>query len=343
MYRETSSLWKIYSLINEEKGQEIKQNDVNNIDCPVCEEKMCVESCEEGDICTKCGSLLADNLTFEQEYRYYGAQDSKSSNPQRVGMPTNPNLKSASLGSVITKTYGSKFKRSWEMKQTWIGMNYKDRTLLNIFQNISVKSKNAGITGKIIEEAKKLYCLITRGQENNDGNCKHIFRGTNRKALEASCIYKACQTYNVPRNKSEVAAIFNLSDKDMTKGYNKFKGILRAKKLNGLAKTFTPADYMDRYCSELCMNKDMTELCKHIATKAYNLDIDNEGHTPKSIAAGSIYLVSMLFKLNISKEQIEQITKTSDVTIGKCQNLLNREKDKLLPKEILEQILKQIE
>ena len=335
MYRE-NSFWKIHSLISGSDDTEIKESEKIkplSDDCPICDEKNCVESCKEGNICIKCGCEINTNITFGQEYRYYGANDSKSSNPQRVGMPANPKLKSAALGSTITKSRTSNYSKPWEIKQTWIGMDYKDRTLLSIFQSIRVKARNAGITGKIIEEAKNIYCLISENK---------IFRGKNRQALEASCVFEACKKYNVPRSIKEIAAIFGLNTKTMTKGYNKFKAIQKVvnKKMNYVqnAKAFTPVDFIDRFCSILGINKEMTELCKHVADRAYKLEIIDYGHTPISITAGSIFLISGLFDLNITKEQIENAVKISGVTIGKCQSALNREKHRLLPKHILEKL-----
>ena len=46
----------------------------------------------------KCGIIYKDTLDQAAEWRYYGADDSKSVNPTRCGMPINPLLESPHMG-----------------------------------------------------------------------------------------------------------------------------------------------------------------------------------------------------------------------------------------------------
>ena len=70
-------------------------------------------------------------------------------------------------------------------------------------------------------------------------------------------------------------------------------------------------------------------------TSKYNIVSDN---TAPSISAGSIYLVCILFNYNITKKNISDISKISEVTISKCYKKLNMYKNILLPKSILLQL-----
>jgi transcription initiation factor TFIIIB Brf1 subunit/transcription initiation factor TFIIB len=58
-------------------------------------------------------------------------------------------------------------------------------------------------------------------------------------------------------------------------------------------------------------------------------------HTPHSIAAGVIYFISQLCKLNIKKEDMEFKIKISEVTINKCFKKLEKIKDEIVPVVIL--------
>ena len=40
-------------------------------------------------ICTRCGEIQSKRLSHEAECRFYGDNDNKNSNPERVGLPTN--------------------------------------------------------------------------------------------------------------------------------------------------------------------------------------------------------------------------------------------------------------
>ena len=58
-------------------------------------------------------------------------------------------------------------------------------------------------------------------------------------------------------------------------------------------------------------------------------------NTPHSIAAGVIYFISQICKLNISKRDVKNVSEISEVTINKCFKKLEIMKDELLPSIIL--------
>jgi transcription initiation factor TFIIIB Brf1 subunit/transcription initiation factor TFIIB len=63
-----------------------------------------------------------------------------------------------------------------------------------------------------------------------------------------------------------------------------------------------------------------------------NVITDN---TPQSVAAGVIYFVAQMCELNITKSDIRQICKVSEVTINKCFKKMYAIKDALIPKAVL--------
>ena len=82
----------------------------------------------------------------------------------------------------------------------------------------------------------------------------------------------------------------------------------------------------------LKISQETKHLAEYIAVKAIieNLVDDN---TAPSIAAGSIFLACVIDKnTNVTKKQVADSCKTSEVTISKCYKKLNDNKDKLLPK-----------
>jgi transcription initiation factor TFIIIB Brf1 subunit/transcription initiation factor TFIIB len=58
-------------------------------------------------------------------------------------------------------------------------------------------------------------------------------------------------------------------------------------------------------------------------------------NTPPSIAAGVVYFVSQICKLNISKRDVKNVSETSEVTINKCFKKLEKIQEELLPAVIL--------
>ena len=52
-------------------------------------------------ICVLCSRTYGNIIDNTAEWRYYGSEDSKNSDPNRCGMPTNSLLPEFSLGSVL--------------------------------------------------------------------------------------------------------------------------------------------------------------------------------------------------------------------------------------------------
>lgn len=322
------SVFDIFKSYEEEQNNEIK-NDKKTIKIKIPKKKMKLIKerrqnknikCENSDcekdllvddgllICSTCGRVYERHITDSAEWRYYGVDDSKLSNPTRCGLPVNDLLPKSSLGSFIghggKESYDIRLIRKYQM---WNSMPYKERSLYNVFETLTVNATNNGIPSSIVEDAKRLY---------KDLSQLKIYRGDNRKGLIASSIYMSCKKNNVPRSQKEIAKIFNLKPTTMTKGCKRFQDLM---KMN--IESTTPSDFIIRYCSRLGINKEFTDICITAVKRTEDLGIISQ-NTPPSIAAGVINLVSTLCSLNISKKDIHNCCDISEVTIGKCYKIL---------------------
>ena len=277
---------------------------------------------EDGNyICKKCNTLVERFMDMQAEWRYYGCEDSKTNDPTRCGMPVNDLLPNSSLGSIISnqtnESYDMKLIRKYHM---WNSMTYKERSLYNIFDNITVNAANNGIPTSIIEEAKALYKKLSESK---------ISRGENRNGLIASSIYMSCKSNKVPRSTKEIAKIFNLKLTTMTKGCKKFQDIM-----NMNLDSSCPGDFIQRFGSKLSIGKEIIDLCKHVVSKADDLNIVSE-NTPPSIAAASIYLCNIVCSLGIQKKDLATICEISQVTLTKCYKKLYNYRGHLFSKEAI--------
>jgi transcription initiation factor TFIIIB Brf1 subunit/transcription initiation factor TFIIB len=95
-----------------------------------------------------------------------------------------------------------------------------------------------------------------------------------------------------------------------------------------------PEAFIERYCSRLSINDELTKVCQFIAVM-----IDKQGlipeNTPHSIASGIIYFVASMCNLPITKKDVNRISDMSEVTINKCYKKLYDMRDKLIPKMII--------
>ena len=298
---------------------EFKQIDKDDIEerdedfCINCE-KNTIQNLKGELICSNCGYFSGINIDNGAEWRYYGSEDSKSSDPNRCGMPTNSLLPEFSLGSIIpfSRSESSNMKRIRNYA-LWNNGCYKERALYNVFSDMEIRARNAGIPSCIIEVAKQMYKKVSETK---------ISRGENRKGIIASCIFIACKKFDkCARSNKEIAEIFKIEPTNMTKGFKKFNEIMsileKDNKGDNDYNISESLDFINRFCSNLNLESDTNELCKYVCKKIEEYDLVSE-NTPTSKAAGTIYLVSYIFNLNISKSDISNTCLTSEVTISKC-------------------------
>ena len=261
--------------------------------------------------CNQCSNVVS-NILNSPEWRYYGADDNKSSDPTRCGMPVNLLLPDSSVGSIVLNQYSKDYNMNRIKKyQDWSSMTYKERSTYKVYNTISDICKKYDLP-KIIEiEAKSLYKIISETK---------ISRGNNRKGIIASCIFFACKTCNVPRSQKEIAQIFDLKIPVMTKGCKLFQEIIHMSKnksrvLNAVS--ITSSDFIERFCNRL--NIDSSEIgdIKKLEVEIQKHKIISEVR-PDSIAAGSILLYCKLNNIDVDKTDISEISRISEVTINKC-------------------------
>jgi transcription initiation factor TFIIB len=264
----------------------------------------------------KCGIIYKDLVDHSAEWRYYGADDNHNSDPTRCGMPINPLLEESSYGCKVLcngpMTYEMrKIRRYTE----WQSMPYKEKSQYEEFSIINTMAQRAGIPKIIIDDAIIYYKKISESE--------FTFRGDNRDGILASSIYIACRINNYPRTAKEIASIFHLDATSATKGCKNALSIINdlEKNMDNKDKTYfaktKPELFIDRYCSKLNINNELTKLCQFISMKIEKKNIMPE-NTPPSIASGVVYFVCYLCNLNITKKDIKLVSETSEVTINKC-------------------------
>ena len=302
--------------------------------CETCESILAFS--EEGFLtCTnsKCGIIYKDIVDQSAEWRYYGADDNQNSDPTRCGMPINPLLEESSYGCKVL-CYGP---MSYEMRKIrryteWQSMPYKEKSQYDEFQIITTMAQHAGMPKMIIDDAIRYHKKISEYETT--------FRGDNRDGIIAASIYISCRINNYPRTAKEISNIFHLDVTSATKGCknavsiinNLEKDMINSDKTN-FCKT-KPEAFVERFCSKLNINNELTRLCQFISIKIEKDDIMPE-NTPHSIAAGVVYFISQICKLNVSKKEIKNVSEISEVTINKCFKKLEKIKDDLLPAVIL--------
>ena len=301
--------------------------------CNICKSPLMIM--EDGfPTCTgpSCGVIYKDTLDYSPEWRFYGAEDKNAKDPTRCGTPINPLLVESSFGCKVICNN----KSSYEMKKIrkwteWQSMPHREKSLYEEFQFITIMAQNAGVPRIFIDYAMIVYKDISE---------QKMFRGMNRDGIKAASIYISCRLNDCPRTAHEIAEIFKLDKTSATTGCSMAVNILHNIERNidpsrqtELCATL-PSSFIERYCSKLNINAELTMLAKFVAIKIEKNNIITD-NIPHAISAGIIYFVSQYCALNISKTEIKSVSGVSEVTINKCFKKLDIIHDKLLPKAIL--------
>jgi len=334
------NMWEMYNLIEDsfkndidiiedDKNNNIEDEDKIEFDCSICNKTTIMEAIDGYLSCSNCGEQIRRLIDTNAEWRFYGADDTKSSDPTRCGMPINNLLSNMSCGTMIdSKGKNNEEIRTLRTIHRNITSSYSDRSLLNIFEQLSIMAINNDINSCIVDDAKILYKNLRDIQ---------ISRGLNRKALIATCLFIACNINNVTKSQKDISDIFQLKNSTITLAKKKLLEINNYVKSNLSSKINITSSitFVPNFCNKLSINKHYSKLIKLITKLSETLPEISE-NTPPATAAGVIYFVSIICKLDISKKEISNKCDISQVTINKCYKKLIKFKDLFFTNKIKE-------
>ena len=273
-------------------------------------------------VCTYCGIENNSIIDYQAEWRYYGSDDNKrSSDPNRCGMPSNPNIPDSSLSTVIL---GRGFE-VYRKLNSWNGLSYKQRSLIAILNKIALKANIDNVPQSIIDATMNMYKIISQD---------YIKRGASRESLIAACFFNALRDQGMIRSTDEVAKLFDIKSKKLSKGCNEFTELMFSKNKDYVKnmKPIESKDLIERFCTLLEIDESYIKVAIKTAILVDKLGICQENN-PKSIAVGSIYLISQNYNLGFTKKEIAEQCKTSEVTVSNTYGQMTKFKKYLLPKD----------
>lgn len=296
--------------------------------CESCESSANVVHNEDEILCTACGTHLGYLIDTSAEYRWFGSED-RTPDPTRVGNPLNPLLPESSLGTrIMIRPGDSKVMRRIRQYHLWTVMPYRERTLWGVFEMLQVRANNAGISNAIVEETKQLYAQVSP-------LC--ICRGQQKDALLAACLYESLKRHGTPRKPCEIAEMFQIDAKLITRGVKQFSGLLD-EHLHTAApdeKVHDTPSTNFRHYLEPAIHKLETPRSLHgtILELAGGLGaaIDEFGvcpeATPQSLAACALSLACAHLQIAKPNAEVARVCDISAATLSRNMNRLTRERD----------------
>jgi transcription initiation factor TFIIIB Brf1 subunit/transcription initiation factor TFIIB len=190
--------------------------------CSMCEDDEALEMGGSDIVCGRCGTIIDTPLEWSAEYRPYSTEQG-AADPSRCGFPINHLMPQSSLGTIML-TYGSgrgsgsKTMNRIKRYHGWNQMPYRERKLWTVFDSLQIRATNSGISTAAIEEAKELYAQLTasascRGQEQLD-------------SMLAACLWESLKRHDTPRMPKDVAEIFQIPLRNVTRGIKQFQHTL---------------------------------------------------------------------------------------------------------------------
>ena len=235
------------SLSSSFKNDALKDKDGNLIEiCYNCKKSDFLLMDGEMIVCTYCGVENDSIIDYNAEWRYYGSDDNKrSSDPNRCGIPMNPIIPDTSLSTVIL---GKGFE-IYRKINSWNGLSYKQRSLIAILNKIATKANIDNVPQSIIDATMNMYKIISQD---------YIKRGASRESLIAACFFNALRDQGMIRSTEEVAKLFDIKSKKLSKGCNEFTELMFSKNKDYVKnmKPIESKDLIERFCALLDIDED---------------------------------------------------------------------------------------
>lgn len=318
--------------------------------CELCQDDANLMNDGAEVVCTRCGTIVDIPLDQNAEYRWFSNDHGAggTADPSRCSFPVNHLLPESSLGTVILNQRQSPLMRRIKRYHMWNLMPYRERTLWSVFESLTVRASNAGVGSAILDEAKELYAQLTASQ---------ICRGqTQRDAMLAACLWEALKRHDAQRLPKDVAEIFQLPLKSVTKGIKQFQHILsvrsndqkrdtyagasaeapaddvaataeeRARQRMAIGraratKTTTYKDFVQPFLTNLSIPRsrqaELEAMVFEVCARTEDLNVVPE-NTPPSLTASVIAFCLGELGMSVDHTEIARVCGISAVTIHKC-------------------------
>ena len=264
-------------------------------------------------VCSSCGCVANDKF-FNTEHSSGYSTQSEYSDRSRTGMPESLAIHHKGLSTLIgmgdTDARGKALEPAQKRKMQRLRTG-NNRAQLNdsISRNLEKALKflnNFGdklyLSQAVLESAAYIY---------RKAAVKKLAKGRSTLGLVGAALYAACRETATPKTISDVAAVCNLSSKDVMSHY---KLILRELSLQ------MPVLHGPDYVTLIANRLNLTEKTKREALKIYSEVQQNRisiGKNPRALAGAVIYLASQNCSEFLRQVEICQVADISTVSLRK--------------------------
>jgi len=261
--------------------------------------------------CSECG-LIEDNFVDDKaEWTSGITDDGRVNDPARCGNPNaNPELFSQNWGkgTIIATQRSSTYENKRMAKINFhMSMNHKDRSLFHAYRDMDEACHT--LPDSVLKDAKMMY------RKFND---EKLTRGAVRLGIKANCVLYACRLAQFPRTTKEIADMFGIQSKDISRTTQIFKDtIMGATEKNYVTKSF---DVMQRLLNAFEVTREERYRCNKMCAATDDC-VELMSKTPNSVASAIIYIV---LSPGITKSIVCEKCSVSVPTLNKIENIIKK-------------------
>ena len=290
-----------------------KENEEKPVNINICRECSGIKlfSREGLQTCSECGLIDSYFIDDTAEWTSGVTDDGKVNDPSRCGNPNaNPELFSPNWGkgTIISTQRGSTYENKRMAKINFhMSMNHKDRSLFHAYKDIDEACHT--LPEVVLKEAKMFY------RKFND---EKLTRGAVRLGIKANCVLYACRMAQHPRTTKEIADMFGVQSKDISRTTQMFKDTIEGvTKKNYVTKAF---DVMQRLLNSFNVNREQRLQCIKLCNLTEDC-VNLMSKTPNSVASAIIYMV---LSPNVTKLEMCEKCSVSVPTLNKIEVIIKK-------------------
>jgi len=290
-----------------------KENEEKPVNINICRECSAVKliSPEGLPTCSGCGLVDSYFVDDTAEWTSGVTDDGKVNDRSTCGNPNaNPELFSQNWGkgTIISTHHASTYENKRMAKINFhMSMNHKDRSLFHAYKDIDEACHT--LPEVVLKDAKMFY------RKFNDGK---LTRGAVRLGIKANCVLYACRLAQHPRTTKEIADMFGIQSKDISRTTQIFKETIEGvTKKNYVTKAF---DVMQRLLNSFDITREQRLRCNKMCNATEDC-VDLMSKTPNSVASAIIYIV---LSPDVTKSEMCDKCSVSIPTLNKIETIIKK-------------------
>jgi transcription initiation factor TFIIB len=295
------------------KSETFNVRNESKCSCPDCGSHKTIQIERNGEtVCGGCGLVISERrIDNRQEWRAFTADERKAR--ARTGGPIKYTSHDKGLSTMIGWGYrdssGRKFSsarraeiarlRKWQIRSRV--HSSVDRNLSQAMSEIRKLSSQLGLKKSITELAAMLYRKLI---------VKRLVRSRSIDALAAASVYAALRLREMPRSLKEIGRYSFQDWKVIARCYR-----ILVQKLKLRMPVPDPMNYVPKFITKLGVPGEMQETVLDVLQDAKDHGRLLVGRDPKGIAAGALYIASILTDNRVTQREIAAVAGVTEVTV----------------------------